>query len=187
MIVCNHDLRPFQIRQHIVRHQLAFLIVTIRIVRLQNTQTVLDRDPWRNDQKSAREPIAARMPNRVHRLPRDQHRHHRRLARTRRHLQRPTHQLRIRITTRILQIIQSIAPRVTQPRRNLRQPNHRFRRLYLTEKGTIRAEFMTPPMLQQPLRLRRHAPIRWIRQLAPSIHQPPNLVHISRNVVLLTL
>ena len=68
-------------------HEFALAVIAVRVVRQQHLQSVLDGNPRRDDEESAREPVAAGMAHRVDGLPRDQHRHYCCLARAGRELQ----------------------------------------------------------------------------------------------------
>ena len=80
VIIRDDDLRAVDVFEHVGRYELTRLIVAIRIVGLENPQPVLDRKTRRHDEKSAREPLALRVANRVDCLPSDDHRHDGRLA-----------------------------------------------------------------------------------------------------------
>ncbi len=87
VVVGDDDLGPVQVGQHVVRDQLATVVVAVRVVRLEHAQPVADGDAGRNDQEAAREPPALRPTHCVDSLPRDEHRHHRGLSRAGRQLQ----------------------------------------------------------------------------------------------------
>ena len=59
MEVRDDDLRAVHGLQHVVGDKLAVGVVTVRIVGLENAETVLDRDARRHDQESAGEAFAA--------------------------------------------------------------------------------------------------------------------------------
>ena len=78
------------------------LVVAVGIVGLQNAESITDRDPWRDNQKTARELPAGRRADRVDRLPRHQHGHDGRFARTGRHFHGEPDQLRVGLLVRSL-------------------------------------------------------------------------------------
>jgi len=93
VIVGDDDLGLAQIEQHILWHDLAALVVALRIIGLQDAQAVLDRDAGGDYQEALGEALRAGMAHRVQRLPRDHHRHDRGLAGTGGQLQRHAHEL----------------------------------------------------------------------------------------------
>ena len=95
VVVGDDDLGAVHVVEHVAGHEFAAGVVAVGIVRLQHAQAVLDREAGRDDQKAAREVLAAGPAHGVDRLPGDQHGHDGRLARAGGELQRETHQLRI--------------------------------------------------------------------------------------------
>ena len=59
MVVGDDDLRPVDVVEHVVRHELAAAVVAVRVVRLQDAQAVLDREARRDDEEAAGEVLAA--------------------------------------------------------------------------------------------------------------------------------
>ena len=70
--VRDDDSCLLKVREHVAGHQLAALVIAVRIVGLKNPQAVFDRDAGRHHQKTTREPAALRVANRIDGLPRDQ-------------------------------------------------------------------------------------------------------------------
>ena len=73
VVVGDDDLRPVQVGQQVVRHEVAAAVVAVRVVRLQHPQPVPDGEAGGDDQESPREPAALRPAHRVDGLPGDQH------------------------------------------------------------------------------------------------------------------
>ena len=86
--VGDEDLGAAEVRQHVRGDEFAAGVVALRVVRQQHAQAIADGDAGRRHQKAAGEARAVRTAHRVHRLPGDEHGHHRRLARAGGELQR---------------------------------------------------------------------------------------------------
>ena len=184
--VGDDDLGPMQLVEHVARHQFAVLVIAVGVVGLQYPQAVLDGQAGSTDQETAREILARRSAHRIDRLPGNQHRHHRRLARTGGELQRQAHQFRVGVLVRRRQVFKD-AFAVFGLGRHLGEPDRGFHRFYLTEEGTDFVERVMPPMLEQASRLRRDLPLPRIGQGAPRVHVTTHLVDDGRRVVLLFL
>ena len=68
---------------------------------------------------------------------------------------------------------------------HLHEPDHRLDRLDLAEEGPEASEVVVPPVLEQPGRLRRHAPVARVADGPPLVHALPQLVDDRRGIVLL--
>src|SRR5439155_13267007 len=75
VVVGDDDLGAVDVVQHVARHQLAARIVAVRIVRLEDAQAILDRDPGRDNEEPAGETLALWASDGVDGLPRDEHGH----------------------------------------------------------------------------------------------------------------
>ena len=175
-------------------------VVILRIVGQQHPQPVPDGNPRRNHQKPLREPAPRGIAHRIHRLPGNQHRHHRRLARPGGQLQPNAEQIRVGVPVAAHKMIPNAVilppppappPPAAAPFRqysgHFRKPDDRFRRLNLAEKRPRPGKIVMPPVLQQLRRFRRYAPVGGVRQLPPGIHPPPDFVDDRRRVKLLLL
>ena len=185
VVVRDDDLGPVEVGQHVVRDQLAALIIAVRVIRLQDSQAISNSDSWCDDQESPRELSTVRTSNRVDRLPRDQHGHHGRLAGSCRELQRDPHQFGIRLLVRRKDMVQELLADLSCFRCYFRKPDGRLGSFDLTEEWAKAAELVMSPMLQQPGRLRRHVPVIWIRECSPLFDMLSNLIDDRRRVVLL--
>ena len=87
------------------------LQVTVRVVRLKDTQPVADGQPWSHDKESARESLTVGMALGIDRLPHDQHRHYSGLAGACRHLQCETHDLRVGFFVGVGKMVEQSTPR----------------------------------------------------------------------------
>ena len=134
VVVGDHDLRAPDLRQHLRRHDLARLIIVVRLARLQHAEPILDRDAGRDDQEGAGE-VLRFLAGGVHRLPGDQHGHDGRLAAARRHLHGQAEQFRIGLLVGLGDLIQKALRRCTL-RRDLGQPDDRLDGFDLAEEGT---------------------------------------------------
>ena len=121
------------------------LVVAVGIVGLQNAESIADRDPWRDNQKTARELPAGRRADRVDRLPRHQHGHDGRLARTGRHFHGEPDQLRVGLLVRSLDMFPIALVCLLVPS-DLRQPDDRLHRFDLAEERTNALKIVIPPM-----------------------------------------
>ena len=187
MVVGDNNLRLFQIREHVARHQLAALIIAIRIIRLQYAQAILDGNTGRDHQKAAREPGTLGTADRIDGLPGDQHRHDSGLSCACRQLECQSRQLGIGIVIGIFQMVEEVPTHLPDVRRNLSEPYCGFYCFHLTKKGANTTELVMPPMPKQAGSLRRHTPLVLIRYLAPPINLPTNTVDSLHQIVLLTI
>ena len=187
VVVGDDDLRPLQVAEHVVRHQLAARVVAVRIVGLEHPQTVADGHARGHHQEAARELPAARPAHGVDRLPGDDHRHDGGLAGTGGELQRQPRKARIGPFAGSVDLIEKPTALLAEGRRHLGQPDGGLHRLDLAEEGPDVAEPMAAPMLQQPRCLRRHLPRGRIGKLAPSIHALPHAADECGQVVLLSI
>ena len=88
VVVGDDDLGAVQVAEHVGRHQLAALVVAVRVVRLEHPQAIADGETRGDHQESAREPPAAGTAHRIDGLPRDEHGHDGGLAGAGRELER---------------------------------------------------------------------------------------------------
>ena len=187
VVVGDDDLGAVHVVQHVARHQLAVLVIAVRVVRLQDPQAVLDREARRNDEKP-----------RV-----------KRLLCGRRTALMVCQAISIAMTVvlpapvasfsarRISSGLASLlalvrcsrtpSPALPACGRDLGQPDGGFDRLDLAEERADAAELVMPPVLQQASRFRRYLPFTWIRQRSPSVHMASYLVDDRGRVVLLLL
>ena len=179
VIVGDDDFRPPHVAEHIVGHEVAALVVVVRVVGQQHAQAVADSNSGRDDEELVGERARLGAARRVDRLPDDQHRHHRRLARAGRQFQSDPQQLRVgplvrplQVQADILEFLRDPGASLPQDLGDLRQPDHGLDRLHLAEEGAdaLMLVVRPAPVLQQPPRRRRHAPVFRIRQLAPRVH-----------------
>jgi len=168
VVVGDDDLGALDVAEHVVRHEFALAVIAVRIVRLEYTQPILDRDAGCDDQEGARELLAARMAPRIHGLPGDQHRHNRRLAGAGRELERHAQQLRVRLLVCAPDVRPDLGARRRAIGGHLGEPDRRLDRLDLTEERLKFLESMMAPVVEQPGGLRRHVPLFGVRQVAPS-------------------
>ena len=189
VVVGDDHLGLVQDGQIILRHQLARLIVSLRVGRLEHAQTVADGQAGRTDQKAVRELGRGAVIVCVDGLPGDDHRHHRRLTRTRRQLERQAVKFRVRIRVRLTQTRQK-GLALPCAGRHLHQPNQRLDGLNLAKERPDVGKAKGAPMFQKPRRLRRYAPLT-LRLPAPSIHLGADgidqFILLIRDAVLLLL
>lgn len=86
--VGDHDLRAFDVLEHVLRNQLAVRVVAVGIVRLEYAEPVANCDSRRDKEEPAREAATLRTADRVDCLPCDDHGHDSRLASASRELER---------------------------------------------------------------------------------------------------
>ena len=184
VVVGDDDGGALQVRQHVLRHQLAGLVVAVRVVRLQHPQPFADSDARRDHEEASREAAAAGMPYRIHRLPRDEHSHHGGLAGAGGQLQREAREPRIGAVVGAAQVRENVARFAAKARCHFGEPDHRLCGFHLAEERADAAEGMVPPVLQQPCGLRRHPPLLG-RQPAPSVELSPQGVDVGVEVVAL--
>ena len=185
VIVGDDNPGPLQVAQHIGGHQLPAGVVAVGVVRLQHPQPVPDCNSGRDHQEAPREPPAVGMPHCVDGLPCDDHGHHRGLARTGGQLQRNPQQFGVRLQAGVFQTLECQPFPLPEPRRDLGQPDYRLNGFDLAEEGTVMAELVVPPVLEQQGRLRRNAPVVGIGDGSPLVDVPANFVDGGSNVILL--
>ena len=159
MVVGDDDVGAVQIAEHGARHQFAALVVAVRVVGLQHAQPVADRQAGGHYQEAARESPAARMAHRVHRLPRDQHRHYRRLAGAGGEFECQPREAGVGLVVRLLQPLDELPPVASGAGSYLGQPDHGLHRLDLAEEWTDVAELVMAPMMEQASGLRCNPPL----------------------------
>jgi hypothetical protein len=133
-------------------------VVVIRVVRLQDAQTITDGQAWRDDEEPACEVLAAGSTDGVQRLPRDEHCHYRRLPGAGGQFHREAFEARIRFGVDRLEVLDQPLARC-QVRRHLGEPDGGFDRFDLAEEWPDAAEGMMSPMLEESCGLRRHLPL----------------------------
>ena len=170
VVVRDNDARLAQVGQQVIGHQLPGLVIVVRVARQQHAQPLLDRQPRRDEQETVREALAVPEPDGVERLPGDQHRHHRRLARPGRQLQRQSHQARIGRIAGRFKVVEETPDRCAAPGCHLGEPDHRLGRLDLAEERARAAEVVIAPVPQQPLGDGTDTPVGRILQRPPLVH-----------------
>ena len=76
-------------------------------------------------------------------------------------------------------------PAVLAVWRHFGEPDRGFDRLDLAEEGTHTSKLVTPPVGEQPGRLRCHLPLTGVGQATPCFDVPAHLVNDRRDVILL--
>ena len=152
VIVHNQQLRLMQRAPQITGDQVTLAVVVALIAREQHTQTIANRDARGDDQEPFREACIVRRVHLVDRLPRNQHRHHHGLARTRGHLQRDTRQPIV--MNAIVRLQTTAVIRSAMPTRHLSQKDRRLGSLTLTKQHPVLTGRISP-MLHQFARDRR--------------------------------
>ena len=200
-------LARVQVAEHVGRHQLAALVVAVRVVRLEHPQAVADGETRGDHQESAGEPPTAGTAHRIDGLPRDEHGHDGGLAGTGRELQRQAVEAGVRLLVDGREMVEESAAFVAERRRDLGQPDCGLRRFDLAEEGpgvaeavplasrarsgniplASRARLVAAPVLEEPSRLRSHAPPAGVRNRPPRIDPAPQLVDDLHQLVLLSL
>ena len=187
VVVRDDDLRLAEICEHVVRDELAALVVAVRIVRLKDAQSVSDGEPRGDDEEPSREPGASRSAHRVDRLPGDEHGHDGGLARARRELQGHSREPRVRLLARDLEPFDEWTRLAPEARCDFGEPDGGLDGLDLAEEGPDPGEFVSAPVLEQACRLRRHLPLSGIRDRSPLVHASPKAVDELHELVLLAL
>jgi len=182
--VRDDDARALEVVEHVARHELAARVVGVGVIGLQHSQAVANREPGRDHEEALREPLAVPVPHGVHRLPRDEHRHDRRLARARRKFQREPRQAGVRLCVRGVEVGEEASP-LPRVGRDLGEPDGSFDGLDLAEEGPDTHELVLPPVLEEAGSLGRHAPLARIRQRPPAVHEHAEVADDRRGVVLL--
>ena len=188
VIVGNNNLRLFQIGEHVIRHQLAALVIAIWIIRLQHAQAVFNGNTGRNHQKTAREPAELW---------------------GRRTALMVCQAINIAITVVFPAPVANLSANLDNSglasllaffrwsrkylthlpyvRRNLSEPYRGFYCFHLTEKRANTTELVVSPMPKQAGSLRGHTPLILVRYLAPLINLPANTVNSLHQIVLLII
>ena len=148
VVVRDDDLRALQIGEHVARHQLATLVIAVRVVRLQHAQAISNRQPRRHDEETSGESLALRMSHGIDRLPCDQHCHHGGFAGARRELQRHPHELRIGVIVGVGQVLEKPLAGVSRMRCHFGKPDRGFYGLHLAEERANATELVVSPVLQ---------------------------------------
>ena len=174
-------------REHVGRHQLAALVVAVRVVRLEHPQAVADGDARGDHQESAREPPAAGAAHRVDGLPRDEHGHDRGLAGAGRELEREACEAGVRLLVGGREMIEESSAFVAETRRDFGQPDRSLRRFDLAEEGPDVGEAVAAPVLQEPSRFGCHPPPARVRNGPPRIDLAPESVDDLHQLVLLAV
>ena len=176
MEVGDDDPRLLKIRQHVVRDQLAALVVAVGVIGLEDAKAVLDGDARSHHQKAIREALALGMPNRIDGLPGDQHRHHRGFACAGRQLERQAGQPGIGVIVDVFEVFQETTAKLAFPGRYLGKPDGRFDRFDLTEEGPDVTEWVVSPVLKEAGRYRGYLPLVGVGDLSPVIDLPSHRI-----------
>ena len=75
MVIGNDNLGSLDVLKHVVRNDFTFVIISVRIVGLQNPESIFDGQAGGYYQKTSGEGFRRGMPRCVYSLPRDQHSH----------------------------------------------------------------------------------------------------------------
>ena len=186
MVVGDDDLGLVQFPQHVGRHQFTAGVVAVGVVGLEHPQAVADSDAWCHHQEALSKARAVRAACGIHRLPSDDHGHHRGLAGASGELEGHARQTRVGLLTCTFDLIEKTAPTIAEARSHLCEPDSGLHRLHLAEKRADASERMMPPVLQQPGGFGRHSPLSF-GQLTPSGKLPPKTVDQIVQVVLLAV
>ncbi|HJL60778.1 MAG TPA: hypothetical protein QF517_02385, partial [Pseudomonadales bacterium] len=73
VVVCDDDFGAIHVCKHVGRDQFPVLVVAVRVVRLEHTQTILDGQTGSDDEKATTELFAARVTDCIDGLPRNEH------------------------------------------------------------------------------------------------------------------
>ena len=148
VVVGDDDLGPVDLVEHVAGNEFAAGVVAVRVVGLQDAEPVFDGQARCADQEAPREELASGTPDRVDRLPGDDHRHDGRLARAGGELQGKTDELRVGVLVRASRCSRSAFP-VLKLGRDLGQPDGRLDGLDLAEKRADAAELVMSPVLEE--------------------------------------
>ena len=187
VVVGDDDLGAVQVAEHVGRHQLAALVVAVRVVRLEHPQAVADSETRGDHQEPACEPLAAGTANRIDGLPRDEHGHDGGLASAGRELEREPSKAGVRLFVGGREMVEESTAFVAGTRRDLGQPDSGLCRFDLAEEGADVAEPVVAPMLQEPSRLGSHPPPARVRNRPPRIDLAPESVDDLHQLVLLAV
>jgi hypothetical protein len=146
--VGDDDLGTLEIGQHVAGHQLAALVVAVRVVGLEHSETIANGQAGRNNKEATGKPATLGSPRRVDGLPSDDHGHHGGLPGAGSQLQRQAHELRVRVSVSVGNVVKERLARLPRLRGDLRQPDYGLQRLHLAEEGPNVTELMMPPVLK---------------------------------------
>ena len=185
VVIRDDDLGTIEIAEHLVWHKLPALVVTVWVVRMQDAQPIANGDAGSNDEEPACELRTIWPSDRVDGLPRDQHRHDRRLASTGRELEGESREARVGLLIGDIEMLEQTPAFLTDLRGHLRQPDGYLDSLDLTEERPDVVELVVAPVLQEANRLWCHLPCGWIGDSTPGINAPSNFVDDRCGVILL--
>ena len=164
MEVGDYHLGLLHGTERVLGDQVTALVVVFRVVRQEGAQPVADDDARGCDQEVLDELPPLRMPDRVDRLPGDQHGHHGGLASPSSHFQRKPEHLGVGlfvgpgdVAADDFVLASAVGARRHQAG-HLGQPHYCFRCLDLAEEEAVSVELVAAPVLQQASRLRRYSP-----------------------------
>ena len=169
VVVGDDDLRPVEVGQQVVRHEVAAAVVAVRVVRLQHPQPIPDGEAGGDDQEPPGEAAALRPAHRVDGLPGDQHGHHGGLARAGGELEREAEQPRVRLPGGVLQVSEEAPAGLARVGGDLGQPDGGLDRLDLAEEGPDAGETVMPPVPEEARGLGGHPPLPRVRSLPPLV------------------
>ncbi len=162
MVVGDNDLGPVHVVEHVAGNELTAGVVAVGVVGLEDTQPIFDRQAGGTDQKATREMLACRTAHSIDRLPRDEHRHHRRLAGACGKLQREPHEFRVGVSIRRSEVIEQPLA-VLELGCDFGEPDRGFHSLHLAEERADTAELVMAPVLKKTGCLRRDLPMTGVR------------------------
>ena len=186
MVVGYDYFRLIEVAEHVRRDELAALVVSVRVVRLEDAQPVPDGDSGRDHEKAARESVAVGAADGVDGLPRYEHRHDGRLARAGGEFEGDSVESGVGFAVDAPQSLQYGAP-VALAGGDFGEPDGGLRRLYLAEERAVVGEPMLAPVAQKAGGLRRDAPVVRVWDAPPSVHTAADVVHIGVAVVALAV
>jgi hypothetical protein len=147
VVVGNDDCGLSHIAQHIAGQQLARPVIALGVLGVEYLKPILDRDAGSDDQEGAREAVGARHAHGIERLPGNDHRHDRGLARAGRHFQSEAEQLGVGLG--ICRLDRAPEVGILPPAAgDLGQPDQRLDGLDLAEEWPLAGEIWTAPMLK---------------------------------------
>ena len=75
VVIGDDDLGPIHIVEHVIGHQLTVFVITGRVIGLQHTETIFNRQAGATNEKSPREQFTPRAAHCIDGLPSDDHGH----------------------------------------------------------------------------------------------------------------
>ena len=174
VVVGDDDFCLVDVVQHVAGNEFAGAIVAFDVAGQQDSQAVLDGDAGRDDEKAAREVVAGGRAYRVHGLPRDQHRHHGGLARTRCHLHGEAEKFGIRLFVSPENVLPDMGV-LLLVLRHLGEPDDGLDGLHLTEERLHALKLVAAPVVEKAGRGRCDAPYGRVRA--------PPLSHVRADLV----